>query len=287
MSIVSTNPLRLAFASHPRQWRDFRFVYPVISRRSKGLSVGVNLNPDGACNFDCIYCCVDRRAPLPRIKVDVGRLESELETLIAGREELFKDPQFAEIPPEFRRLNDIAFSGDGEPTAVPAFGPAVRAAAGVLERLGLSDVKVVIITDACYLTRPEVAETLRFLDRHNGEIWAKLDAGTETYFRRVNRANYPLSHVLDNLRAASRERAIVIQSMFMRIEGAAPPADELEAYLGRLRWLLDEGGQIKLVQVYTVARWTTESYVSALAPAELEQIAERVRSLGLAAEVFA
>ena len=46
---------------HQRSFEWNRFVYPVLSRRSKGLSVGVNLNPDKICNFDCIYCQVDRR----------------------------------------------------------------------------------------------------------------------------------------------------------------------------------------------------------------------------------
>ncbi|GIS62123.1 MAG: hypothetical protein CM1200mP2_43480 [Planctomycetaceae bacterium] len=45
---------------HPRTFHDNRFVYPVLSRRSHGLSVGINLNPDKICNFDCIYCQVDR-----------------------------------------------------------------------------------------------------------------------------------------------------------------------------------------------------------------------------------
>ena len=45
---------------HERRFEANRFVYPVLSRRSKGLSLGVNLNPDKVCNFDCIYCQVDR-----------------------------------------------------------------------------------------------------------------------------------------------------------------------------------------------------------------------------------
>ena len=48
---------------HSRVFRDLIFVYPVISRRSQGLSIGVNLNPDKRCNFDCVYCEVDRRTP--------------------------------------------------------------------------------------------------------------------------------------------------------------------------------------------------------------------------------
>ena len=49
-----------AVQDHTRHFTDFTFVYPVISRRSKGLSIGANLNPDKGCNFDCIYCEVAR-----------------------------------------------------------------------------------------------------------------------------------------------------------------------------------------------------------------------------------
>src|ERR1041384_5902109 len=58
--VMSFVPL---FTQHSRSWRENRYVYPVVSRRSKGLSIGVNLNPDKVCNFDCIYCCVDRKTP--------------------------------------------------------------------------------------------------------------------------------------------------------------------------------------------------------------------------------
>ncbi len=34
-----------------------RLVYPVVSRRSGGLSLGVNLFPEAKlCSFDCPYC---------------------------------------------------------------------------------------------------------------------------------------------------------------------------------------------------------------------------------------
>jgi hypothetical protein len=39
-------------ADHARLFERNRFVYPVLSRRSGGISIGVNLNPDMVCNFD-------------------------------------------------------------------------------------------------------------------------------------------------------------------------------------------------------------------------------------------
>ncbi len=279
-------PLKNAFSSHPRRWRNFQYVYPVISRRSRGLSIGINLNPDAACNFDCVYCCADRSAPRSARGVDLAVLENELRHLVEQRGALFDEPEFRHVPAEFRRLNDIAFSGDGEPTMVPAFLPAVRIAAQVRQDCRLHDAKLVVITNACCLTRPAVVEALALLDQHNGEIWAKLDAGTEEYFRLVTRARCRLEQVLESIRAAARLRPIVIQSLFLRVHGQPPPPDEIAAYVARLRWLCEQGAQVKLVQVYTVVRRTAESYVAPLTAEELEGIGTLLRPLGMPVAVF-
>jgi wyosine [tRNA(Phe)-imidazoG37] synthetase (radical SAM superfamily) len=280
------HPLKDAFSSHPRRWRDFLYVYPVISRRARGLSIGINLNPDAACSFNCIYCCADRSTPRNVPQLDLTVLESELRHLVQTRAQLFREPEFRHVPHEFRRLNDLAFSGDGEPTVVPCFPGAVRIAAAVRRDFRLDDAKIVVITNACGLTRPAVVEALALLDQHNGEIWAKLDAGTEEYFRRVTRAHCPLQQVLDSIRATAQVRPIVLQSLFMRIHGDPPPAGEIAAYVDRLRGLVASAARISLVQIYTVARRTAESYVTPLTEAELEPIAAAVRTLGLPVAVF-
>src|SRR5437660_6647623 len=108
---------------HRRNFAENHYVYAVVSRRSKGVSVGLNLNPDKVCNFDCVYCQVDRTTPGPTRDVDVPRLLAELEAMLdlilSG--ELFTTERFAPTPAALRRLNDIAFSGDGEPTTCPEF----------------------------------------------------------------------------------------------------------------------------------------------------------------------
>jgi len=165
---------------HPRDWKNNLYVYPVISRRSGGLSIGVNLNPDAACNFNCVYCQVDRTIP-PRVReVEPARLEQELRAMIemAKSGALFEDEAFRGVPNAFRAIRDISFSGDGEPTACSHFLDAVAIAARLRSEFGLCDAKLVLITDACYLTRPAVMEGLAILDANDGEIWAKLDAGT-------------------------------------------------------------------------------------------------------------
>jgi wyosine [tRNA(Phe)-imidazoG37] synthetase (radical SAM superfamily) len=271
---------------HSRHWRENLYVYPVISRRSGGLSIGINLNPDMACNFDCVYCQVDRSVA-PRTRgVDLNILREELSHMIneavSGR--LFRDHAFASVPENLRAVKDIAFSGDGEPTTCKVFRESVGIAADAKRAAGLAQVKIVLITDACYLSKPAVADALAVMDENNGEIWAKLDAGTEDYYRRVNRPNFPLHHVIDNIIAAAKVRPLVIQAMFMRLEGAAPDDDELVAFTARLNDILQAGGQIKLVQVYTVARKPAEDSVSPLLREELDRIVDLVRrKTGLAA----
>ncbi len=280
-------PLKQIFASHPRRWRDFTYVYPVISRRARGLSIGINLNPDAACNFDCVYCCADRTVRPPSGKVDLNLLEAELGHMTRNHSALFREPEFCQVPQELRRLNDLAFSGDGEPTIVPAFPQAVEIAVRVRRDYRLDEAKIIVITNGSALDRPAVAQALTLLDRNNGEIWAKLDAGTEQYFQVVNRPKVPLQRIMDNLLAAARVRPVVVQSLFVRLHGQPPPGPEISAYVDRLRWLLDGGARIALVQIYTVARRTAEPYVTPLTPAELEAIAAAVRPVGLPVTVFA
>src|SRR5581483_10930585 len=136
-------------------------------------------------------------------------------------------------------------------------------------RYGLKHVKLVLITNASMFHRPHVQRGLAILDHNNGEIWAKLDAGTEDYYRLVDRTTVPFRQVLDNLAEAARARPILIQSLLMRVRGEPPAPAELEAFCDRLNEITGGGGQIKLVQIYTVARRPAESYVSPLADAEV------------------
>jgi hypothetical protein len=126
--------------------------------------------------------------------------------------------------------------------------------------------------------RPHVERGLEIFDANQGEIWAKLDAGTAEYYHLVDRTTIPFQQILDNITAAARRRPLVIQSLFMRVNGQSPTPAELDAYCDRLREIVAAGGQIRLAQIYTVARRPAESYVAPLADAEVDQIVELVRT---------
>jgi len=273
---VSGSPI---FAAHSREFTANRYVYPVLSRRAGGISIGVNLNPDKFCNFRCIYCQIDRTEPGETDAVDLATLADELDRMLelVASGDLFRGARFRNTPLPLRRLNDIALSGNGEPTACRNFDEAVDACAEVRRRRKLDDVKLVLITNATRFHESRVRRALETLDANNGEIWAKLDAGTEDYYRLVDRSPVPWRRILDNLRETAIARPIVIQSLFLRVYGQSPPPAELEAYCDRLREITAAGGRIKLVQVHTIARRPAEAWATALSDAEVDAIAEAVR----------
>jgi len=289
-SATSHSPLTtsLVVRDHRRIFVDNLYVYAVVSRRSKGVSIGINLNPDKICNFDCVYCQVDRKTPPVVREVDLSRLIEELYEMIelVQTGKLFEMERFRETPPHLRRLNDIAFSGDGEPTTCPDFFNIVEAIADVKQHR-CQDAKLILITNASMFDRRQVKAALATIDRNNGEIWAKLEAGTEDYYRLVDRTTIPFQRILDNIKAEAQCAPLVIQALFMRIHDQPPPAEELEAFCDRLNEVTAAGGQIKLVQVYTVARVPAEAWVTALSDAEVDAIVELVQKrTGLTAEAF-
>jgi wyosine [tRNA(Phe)-imidazoG37] synthetase (radical SAM superfamily) len=285
---MTPNPLPL-FADHSRAFHENKFVYPVLSRRSKGISIGVNLNPDKVCNFDCIYCQVDRRSEAETRFVELDRLMAELDHMLAciSRGEIYRDEKFAHVPAPLRRLNDIAFSGDGEPTTYRNFDELMQSVADLKTRHDLPGVKMVLITNASMFHRPVVQAGLKVLDQNNGEIWAKLDAGTAAYYQLVERTKSPFRQVLDNIASAALVRPLVIQSLFMRIQNEPPSAGEISAYVDRLNEITAAGGKLKLIQIYTIARPPAESFVGPLSNAEVDAIAREVREkTGLSVEAY-
>jgi wyosine [tRNA(Phe)-imidazoG37] synthetase (radical SAM superfamily) len=272
------NTMQAAWRRHERRWADNLYVYAVVSRRSGGVSVGINLNPGKECNFDCIYCQVDRKVPPVTRKVDLQRLAAELDRVLGAERDgsLYEAMPFSVLGPDRRGVRDIAFSGDGEPTTFRGFGDAVRLAADARRRFNLDATKLVLITDSAYLARPAVRDALAMMDANNGEVWAKLDAGTEEYFRMIDRPNAPLTTILDNILATARVRPIVIQTLWIRFDGAVPPAAEVEAYCARLNGLLDAGARLKAIQLHTIARPPAEKFAAPLTDAELDAIAATV-----------
>lgn len=273
---------------YSRNFLNNRFVYVVVSPRARGLSVGINMNPDRRCNFDCVYCEVNRDTPIRDRELDVPQMIEELrQTLALSRDgRLHTLPGFQTLPPDLLQLRHVALSGDGEPTLSPAFCEAVHSVVHLRALGELPFFKVVLVTNATCLDQPMVQSGLRALTQED-ELWLKLDGGTRGYLDRINRPTVPMDRVLHNILLVGRQRPIVIQSLFPRFAGEEPAPEEIDQFVARLCELRDAGARIALVQIYSAMRPTMHPECKHLPLKTLSRIAHAVRDgAGLRVEVF-
>ena len=272
----------------PRDFLDNRFVYTVISPRARGLSIGINMNPDRRCNFDCIYCEVDHQALPAEHELEVRVMAEELQRtllLISSGAIRARGP-YQSLSNDLLQLRHVAFSGDGEPTLCPCFNSAVEGVVHVRARRTHGFFKLVLITNGTGLDLAPVRDGLRYFTEED-EIWVKLDAGTQAYMDRVNRGEVSLDKVLQNILHLGRQRPVIIQSLFPRMAGEEPPVAEIDAYLRRLAELKEGGARIPLVQIYSATRPATHPECGHLPLKTLSNIRQRIKAeVGLHAEVF-
>ena len=276
-----------AFAQ-PRDFLENRFVYLTISPRARGLSIGVNLNPDRKCNFDCVYCEVDRTQPVHDevIDCDVAAIELERALRMVHSGVLRQLPPYTSVPEELLKLRHVALSGDGEPTQSPKFLETVEAVVHVRARGIFPFFKVVVITNASGLDLPDVQTGLTLLTPRD-EVWAKLDGGSQRFIDCINQSTVPLQQILDNILLTARKRPVIVQSLFCQVGNQVPSIADIDDFAIQLRDLKHKGAQIPLVQIYSASRPTSHSNVRHLPLKLLSDIAETVRRVaGLNAEPF-
>jgi wyosine [tRNA(Phe)-imidazoG37] synthetase (radical SAM superfamily) len=251
------------------------------------LSIGINMNPDKGCDFDCIYCEVDRthrERPLRlHVEVMLAELESLLTLVETGRlGELGYHPSSPELLP----FKEVALSGDGEPTLCPKFRQIVEAIVQYRARRPPPHFKIVLLTNATGLHFRDTLAGIALLTAED-EVWAKLDAGTQAYMDLVNRPGIPIDLILRNIRDLAMSRPVIIQSLFPLIDGVEPPEEEIVAYAKNLRELREAGACIPLVQIYSAHRTAVNPSCTHLPLRSLSKIARTVREIsGLNAEVF-
>jgi wyosine [tRNA(Phe)-imidazoG37] synthetase (radical SAM superfamily) len=260
------------------------YVYPVLSRRAGGVSIGINLNPNNACNWRCIYCQVPGLTRGTAPAIDLQQLERELRQLLSDI--LNGDFMQQHVAPSARRLEDIAFSGNGEPTSSSEFAEAVALVETVMRDSGLlGQIKLRLITNGSLLDRPGVLDGIAHLARCNGEVWFKVDAATAEGIARINDVHLKPEGVLQRLRSCAQHCPTWVQTCVFALDGLPPAEAEIRAYLDLLRQAC---GDIAGVHLYGLARPSMQAEAPRLArlPADwLEQLASRIRLLGIEVRV--
>ena len=273
----------LSIKDHNRFQEGFEYVYPVVSRRAGGLSLGINLNTNNACNWRCIYCQVPdliRGAPPP---VDLDALEEELSVFLS--QILIGSYLEDQVPKGQRRLNDIAFSGNGEPTSAPNFADAVKTIHGVRVRANVPEVvKTVLITNGSLMHQHKVMKGVKDLAGINGEVWFKIDRATVEGAQLINDTKINKSRIMSNLEASAKACPTWIQTCLFKLDGLHPADSDLDAYVQLIGEAVARGIPFKGILLYGLARqcYQPESArLSKLDDGWLNAFAHRLRELGV------
>jgi wyosine [tRNA(Phe)-imidazoG37] synthetase (radical SAM superfamily) len=277
----------LSTFDHDRDSAALRYVYPVVSRRAGGVSVGINLNTNNACNWRCIYCQVPDLTRGAAPAVDMAVLENELRGFL--HELLHGDFMQSRVPEGARRINDIALSGNGEPTSCAEFVQVIELIARVRRETGLPDaVKTVLITNGSLMYRKSVRQGLRDMAKLNGEVWFKLDRASEAGMQRVNDIRIGMDKVRDNLAAAIANCPTWLQTCWFALDGVAPSRQDEDDYLEFVAALLRDGHRPQGVLLYSLARPSLQPEaprLSALSEVQMKSFADRIAGLGLPVKV--
>ncbi len=281
----ATQPLTTR--NHDRDNAGMTYVYPVVSRRAGGVSVGVNLNPNNACNWRCIYCQVPelKRGGPPAI--DLAQLEDELRRMLTDI--VAGDFLTRAVPDGMRRLNDIALSGNGEPTSAPEFSIVVDLIGEVLADFNLTGrIKLVLITNGSLASKAYVRDGLRKMARLNGEVWFKFDRATRAGLRQTNDSETDPERHYQRLKTVSALCPTWMQTCMFMLDGAPPEAAEIDAWLTLLARARTENLPLRGVLLYGLARPSLQDEAPRLVrlPEEwMSALAARVEALGWTAKV--
>ncbi|MDX8406643.1 MAG: radical SAM protein [Mariprofundus sp.] len=256
------------------------YVYPVISRRAGGVSVGVNLNPNNACDWHCAYCQVPDLIRGAAPAIDLELLHSELTTML--NEILLGPFMLQHVPADCRHLCDIAISGNGEPTGCRDFAEVVAAVVDVMTRCGL-DIPLRLITNGSYADKMPVQQGLHVMAANGGEAWVKVDSATAAGILRINGVSVSPQQLFHQVETIAKLCPSWIQTCMSAWDGLPPSEAEIVAYLDFLMSLKTAAVPIHGVLLYGLARASMQPeaiHLSALDHAWMQQLSARIRAAG-------
>lgn len=270
--------MKLVVTNHNRDIFKTRYVYPVVSRRAGGLSLGINLNTNNACNWQCIYCEVPNLTRGKPDPIDLNLLRVELQDWLknlveGGFIEKHTDPG--------TRFKDIALSGNGEPTACKEFKSVLR----IIEEEFTAckcptDIKIRLITNGSYLSEKEVQDAWQEMPLEK-EIWFKIDSANTLTIQQLNQVNLTQNQIRKNLESALSVSSTVIQTCLTKINGQLPQESEICEYVSLLK---PYEKKIKSIHLYSLARPTEQKTLYSLerlSDKEMIHIADKMDKLSI------
>ena len=273
----------LTITNHSRNIFQGKYIYPVLSRRAGGLSLGINLNTNNACNWQCIYCEVPNLVRGKPDLIDLKELESELDYWLDQIVNKSFLSQYTKSKTEFK---DIAFSGNGEPTASKQFKAVISILIKKIKEYNLNKIIIRLITNGSYMANPKTQEALDLLGNFNREVWFKIDQTNKEGVKTINQVNLSISSVKKNLEAALNNSPTVIQTCLFKLNKELPSSESLDNYIDFMKPYSDK---IKGIHLYSLARPSeqiNEAKLTRLTDSELETIADKINILNIPIQIF-
>jgi len=277
----------LSTTNHDRDIAGLKYVYPVLSRRAGGLSIGINFNTNNACNWRCIYCQVPnlKRGAAPDL--DFQLLEEELRFFL--NDVLHGDfyTRF-NVEAENRVIKDIAISGNGEPTSVKNFSDSINLIGVIATEFDIfPKSRFVLITNGSLIHQLKVRKGLQIFNTFGGEVWFKFDSATMEGRGVFNNITQSVKSAVENIRISSGLCKTKIQTCLFDFAGKGFSETERKAYLEVLQ-NIKSTTTVDEVMLYTLARPSMQpeaKNLKALSPDVLNKFAEAISQLGFIVSV--
>ena len=274
---------KLTTTNHCSDIVGLKYVYPVISRRMGGLSIGINFNTNNACNWRCIYCQVADLKIGAAPDMDFKLLEDELRFFLNDvlKGDFYERFQVGE---DKRSIKDIAIAGNGEPTSLKEFARAVELIGKVATEVGVFPrSNYVLITNGSLVHQPRVQSGLKILSAYGGEVWFKFDSASKEGRALVNNTAQSCLASVNNLMISSKLCATKLQTCIFDYDDRGFSEKEKRAYLDLLKDIKDRECNLQAILLYTIARPSQQPEAIRLKPISVEilnNLAADIRFLG-------
>ena len=282
------NKLSTRYHNRSHESAGYSYIYLVNSRRLQGLSIGINLNQNNACNWQCIYCDVPHLTRGAAAPIDLALLKTELEQFLEKILRGHVDQQFNQ--PVNKRIQAITIAGNGEPTSVSIFDQVIASVIAICKQKKLlPTIKLVLISNGSLMYKPAVQRGIANWGLNHGEVWFKVDSATTAGIRNINQVYLHPGKVLKNLKICSQLCPTWIQTCVFAYDGFAPTAQEQQAYLDFLQNLPNLDIHIRGVLLYGATRPSLQLEAERITPLPnswLNNLAASISTLGFDVKIF-
>jgi len=276
------NKNKLNTKNHDRDVLGTTYVYPVISRRAGGVSVGINLNPNNACNWHCAYCQVPNLIRGVSPAIDLTLLRHELKVMLDDM--IHGDFMQQRVPEACQKLCDIAISGNGEPTSGQAFDAVVQVIIDVMREFHLlGEIPLRLISNGSFVHKEHVQQGLKLMAKYQGEVWIKVDAATNDAIQRINGVSASAELLFKQVISTAQACPSWIQTCMFTWDSCPPSSADTKAYLSFLARLKEENVPVCGVLLYGLARPSLQpeaSHISALDEAWMQDMKGHIEAIG-------